>query len=498
MDTLELVNRLQSAIHNNNKYERKELDTYIQHYEKELGKASNLVHNRSATLGGARSEVIELEEKIIHFISGIEVNFPNSYNDFVDKMNKDDVFIYFYNYDTSAPGLEEHSIYGAAVFRPERPLVVKKLDGAKRIDLHIVAVAQLLLNAERLVEDRQTLNERLRDLDKLVLTALDAEIKGAKRVYISATGRLSSIPFAAYIGPGMRHRIHDFEFVSSGPLDAFSHDPLPPRSGSAIISIPDYDRVPEGTGARWPLRSRPIYSQWKNGPGIKDEFVRINRLFHTKYTGVQASRPALLQVSAPAVLHISAHGDVACVSGDDIIAIAVGASQAGTQRGVKVVQVPGEHGVGHCKEAGAGLAEPAAMIALAGANRSTMAGYVDVEELRTLDLVGTELAVLAACGTGVVQMTDDEALASAMSDSLVQAGANSVVSTKWLVDDVASGKLVSKYYSLLAKGKDRATALRQAQLALMKDPAYSHPYYWAGFIHWGQAGPLLPGSLQVR
>ena len=46
------------------------------------------------------------------------------------------------------------------------------------------------------------------------------------------------------------------------------------------------------------------------------------------------------------------------------------------------------------------------------------------------------------------------------------------------------------YYGRLLAGQPRADALRQAQLAMLRNPGADHPFYWAGFISSGAWDPL--------
>jgi len=73
---------------------------------------------------------------------------------------------------------------------------------------------------------------------------------------------------------------------------------------------------------------------------------------------------------------------------------------------------------------------------------------------------------------------------------MLQAGAQTVVMSLWQVDDQATRDLMIGYYQQLAKGSARAEALRNAQLALLRDSRTASPYYWAAFLSAGQAGPL--------
>jgi CHAT domain-containing protein len=58
-----------------------------------------------------------------------------------------------------------------------------------------------------------------------------------------------------------------------------------------------------------------------------------------------------------------------------------------------------------------------------------------------------------------------------------------VVVSLWSVDDRATAVLMERFYrGLLVEGLPPAEALRQAQLALWRDPRWSDPFYWAGFV----------------
>jgi CHAT domain-containing protein len=73
--------------------------------------------------------------------------------------------------------------------------------------------------------------------------------------------------------------------------------------------------------------------------------------------------------------------------------------------------------------------------------------------------------------------------------AFIQAGARSVVSTLWELDDHASNKLMKSFYSQLGANSE-ADALRQAKLHLLR--AGLSPYYWASYEIVGDSQrPLL-------
>jgi len=46
------------------------------------------------------------------------------------------------------------------------------------------------------------------------------------------------------------------------------------------------------------------------------------------------------------------------------------------------------------------------------------------------------------------------------------------------------------FYAALAGGASRVDALAQGQAAVRAVPEWAHPAFWAGFVLWGEAGPL--------
>ena len=61
------------------------------------------------------------------------------------------------------------------------------------------------------------------------------------------------------------------------------------------------------------------------------------------------------------------------------------------------------------------------------------------------------------------------------------AGAANVLGTLWPVQDASTARLMSRFYQELGAGRSEADALALSQRAALRDPASSHPFYWAGF-----------------
>jgi CHAT domain-containing protein len=90
-----------------------------------------------------------------------------------------------------------------------------------------------------------------------------------------------------------------------------------------------------------------------------------------------------------------------------------------------------------------------------------------------------ELLVLSACQTA----SGDERAALGMAGVVIRSQASSAIASLWPVSDAATVQLMKEFYqNLITKKMPRAEALRNAQITLLKDENYNHPFYWAPFI----------------
>jgi len=132
-------------------------------------------------------------------------------------------------------------------------------------------------------------------------------------------------------------------------------------------------------------------------------------------------------------------------------------------------------------------------LALAGANLRRSGdnddGILTAAEAAQLDLRGTQLVVLSACETGLGDVQQGEGVYG-LRRALVLAGAQAQLVSLWKVADAKTQALMVDYYERLLKGEGRSAALREAQLAMIANPATQHPYYWAAFVPIGNWTPL--------
>lgn len=131
-------------------------------------------------------------------------------------------------------------------------------------------------------------------------------------------------------------------------------------------------------------------------------------------------------------------------------------------------------------------------LALAGANNREVAGadeddgILTAEEIATLDLRGTEWAVLSACDTGIGEIRAGEGVFG-LRRAFQMAGARTVIMSLWPVEDEAARRwMTALYRHRFVAGESTAESVNGASLELLKQRRVrgesTHPFYWAGFI----------------
>ncbi len=91
-----------------------------------------------------------------------------------------------------------------------------------------------------------------------------------------------------------------------------------------------------------------------------------------------------------------------------------------------------------------------------------------------------ELLILSACNTAV----GDKRAALGITGVALRAGARSIIASLWSVSDEATTLLMKNFYQELANSPkiSKAEALRNAQLSVLQNKEFAHPYYWSGFV----------------
>jgi CHAT domain-containing protein len=105
----------------------------------------------------------------------------------------------------------------------------------------------------------------------------------------------------------------------------------------------------------------------------------------------------------------------------------------------------------------------------------------------------SQLVILSACNTGAGKNYAGEDVIST-GRGFLSSGSRSVIMTLWPVNDQASFNLIKGFYQGLKDKLPVCDALRQSKLNFLEqsDKLHSHPYFWTGYIIYGDASIVLP------
>lgn len=409
--------------------------------------------------------------------------------------------------------------YAAWVIPPAGQGEVRLIDlgPATTIDQSVSEVARgITIDKKQYLDQGEPAEEKrlmpaLDRLSRQVLGPLRTTIDPAKRWVISPDGSLWVVPWAALpIDPGVyaieRHLIH---LVVSGRDLATAQarkeapgGPAPP----AIFADVDFDLA-----STLPVPTPPAADPNERNPGLSvsrgwflpgpvprlessaGEAAKVAPLMK-KYAGVApnvylraaASETAFKQLRSPHALLLSTHGDFR--DNPD-----TGPGQALFHAGSAAPTVATDglpaNPLLRCALLFAGVNKLVGSSAVPSSGMED--GVLTGLEIVGSDLRGTDLVVLSACKTGLGEIRASEGVAG-LRQAFQIAGAPTVVSSLWNVDDVATADLVAGFFDNLSNGLGPASSLRKAQLRQIaerrNDFGAAHPYFWAAFSLTGRPG----------
>jgi CHAT domain-containing protein len=111
---------------------------------------------------------------------------------------------------------------------------------------------------------------------------------------------------------------------------------------------------------------------------------------------------------------------------------------------------------------------------------------IKLSEIINCNLRNNWLTTLSACETGIADFDSPTDEHFGLPLGFIFAGSPSIWASLWSVSDETTSFLMQKAYENLNKKEFRNNkpgALRQSQLSIRE--MFSHPYYWAGFQHFG-------------
>ncbi|MBY0503983.1 MAG: CHAT domain-containing protein [Bryobacteraceae bacterium] len=125
-------------------------------------------------------------------------------------------------------------------------------------------------------------------------------------------------------------------------------------------------------------------------------------------------------------------------------------------------------------------------------------GFLQAREVLALP-IRASLVTLSACNTGRGKLFGQDGVSSLVRPFLAS-GARAVVANLWTADDTFSLALMREFYRELAAGKQKAVALQQAKITMIRQyGSAATPKLWSGLLLFGEGSePVLNQRREVR
>lgn len=363
----------------------------------------------------------------------------------------------------------------------------------ERVRSHMAAASlDLLMESEPAVSGR--LAEDTRELYQRLVLPLLKRKDATRHVILSPYGSLNLLPFEILVSPIGEYLIEEVavSYISSGrDLVRYQETPAVPGNEAIILANPDYDALaaepPQAMTLRGAIGSvslttrgpedyvgcldqvfDPLHGTMREADIVSAHILKDSSLQLRCYTADSASETLLWNLrEPPRILHLATHGyfcphgTPAESQGNTNPLLYSGLVCAGVNNTIVRRQGNGKK---------SGVIDDGILTAL---------------EVSAMDLRGTEVVVLSACHTGLGVIHGGEGVFG-LRRALHLAGARSVIMSLVAVPDDATVELMDLFYGNFLSGMSKSTALRNAELSIIRERrrlhGAAHPLFWGGFV----------------
>jgi len=102
------------------------------------------------------------------------------------------------------------------------------------------------------------------------------------------------------------------------------------------------------------------------------------------------------------------------------------------------------------------------------------------EDIYNLKFDSVALVTLSACETALGRIARGDEIMG-FTRAFFYAGASALLVSMWPVADESTALTMRTFYGSLTKGEEAIDAMRDAQLAVLSNSRFAHPFYWAPF-----------------
>ncbi len=298
------------------------------------------------------------------------------------------------------------------------------------------------------------------------------QLKGIKKVYFSPDGIYHLINISTLKNQETKKFLLDEMEIQYTVSGTDINDNTEKEIRTAVL----FGRPSYKTETITPTATKTGTRSWVSGfrganipdlPGTETEVLSIkkemdqNKIGVSYYLKEQATEDKLYQLHSPGILHIATHGYW---------------SPAGetASEGYRVFNAMANSGL---------LLSGVVNYYSSGTYPDTYDGILTAYEAQNLDLENTSLVILSACETSLGAMDAGEGIYG-LQRAFRAAGAQSIITSLWKVDDNATKDFMIAFYQQYLKTKDRAAAFISAQKTIKEK--YTYPYYWGAFVMMGE------------
>ena len=274
------------------------------------------------------------------------------------------------------------------------------------------------------------------------------EVRRSTDLIVVPDGRLHLLPFEALIDHSGKYMVdtHTITYApSSSTLYMISTAATAANARGGLLGVGGVPYAGEAVLAKVATTRGFTRGTLGDLPGSKEEVLAVDAEFHTSantlLVGPAATESAFkrAQLDQRRIIHMAVHGF---------------ADEKHPERAALILLSDPQRGEDGLLRAG------------------------EVARLHT----NADLVVLSACDTAVGRLQGEEGIAN-LSNAFLLAGAKSVISTLWSIDDNISLFLIKKLYAHLNAGATIAEALTAAKRDTIRTFGESAvPFYWAAFI----------------
>ncbi len=298
------------------------------------------------------------------------------------------------------------------------------------------------------------------------------KLSGIKKVYFSPDGIYHLINISTLKNQQSNQFLLDeieIQYTVSGT--DITDEPANDIRTAVLMGRPSYRVNAAAAATAGKVETRSYVRNFKDGniadlPGTEEEVLSIKKEMDLQkvkvdhYLKDQATEDKLYKLHSPGILHIATHGYWSP------------AGETATE-GYRVFNAMANSGL---------LLSGVVNYYSNTIYPDTYDGILTAYEAQNLDLENTALVILSACETSLGAMDAGEGIYG-LQRAFRAAGAGSVITSLWKVDDMATKDFMIAFYQHYLKTKDKSAAFSSAQKAIKEK--YIHPYFWGAFVMMG-------------